>query len=266
MREKASRNGSPYVLLGLLLLPAILIGAISLSNIPSVSASPTCTYAGGAGGGQYYYATTFDKDDNYSTGVGANLTTAAWKFVTTSTESHQLFYVNLSFDSTDWAQAGYVNGTLDSTTFTALTIYFEFGVSGTGNLYTVSGHTIPIGDKGYSEVWQSSVNGNGDYIDTAKVYSPYWSESYSVDYNVGTKVDGVSLVSTEVDYLPPYSGSCDQYSADSVAHNLVYKDSIGSAEPKTGGLSWTSCYPLENSPYSISTSTCSGTNDFYGGY
>ena len=218
-----------------------------------------------------FYAYTSNSASVY--GIGAATSPSSWSINGNGlslSNTHMMFDATLFYNGVgdyDHVLAGYGFGTIDSQTLSNLDIMFEFEQSGTFHFQYVSGHAIPSGDTGNSEVWQSSYNSmTSDYTTTAYVSSTHYSSGWSVNFNVGTSDStGNTGVWQETLYPSGFSGTCDSYSQYNTASSVYVSSSVSTSNPSSVGSAWSgSCSNTYNSPYTSSGSSCTGTFDYWG--
>jgi hypothetical protein len=174
------------------------------------------------------------------------------------------WFVTLHYSANNWAQTGYIIGTLNTSSTTTRAIYWEFNVNNDWDVLFDSGHTIPNNDNGYMEVWQSSYSG-GNYYATGKVYMTNGT-AFSRTYNMGpNNANGNAYHETEAIYAGTYNGNCSVYSQYSTSSGLKYTTSVGT-EPKTGGTNCGTSYSSADTNYNVQlVSGCNNSINFWGG-
>ncbi len=179
----------------------------------------------------------------------------------------------MAFPSGGWTQAGIGMGTFDGQTISSRAIYFEQSINGQGtpSMVYVSGHTIPDGDSGYMEAWLY-VGSNGHYWTTDKVSSSSqgtWWTNYDLGSSSASVSYGTAQHTTEAGYTGSYT--CNNYSAYTTSDYPLWTSTLGTEPEGGGGIVWSYCYTVINSPYNLIISTgpyCTNINpnfSFWGG-
>ena len=259
-----SRSGGVSVvrLVIFAMMTLLLVNSLGILNhVPKAFALTNCTFTGGPGQGNHYWAEwASSAGDKYGNMVIINAT--SWN--THSINGTVSSWANLQFadSGNDWMQAGLTAGYNDGSPPTAYSSsripYVEYKFYQMGSYPTEqwwSSDSIPGNDNNAAVVYTASSNSDGTYTVEMFVNSTYWNLSFSNSENAG-KVDyqGTQQLATESIYINVSPQDCAAYD------NYIYAASVPTAisvSPTWSHWSVTGSQVESSSPYLISQ-----TNDY----